>query len=340
MMENGIYIPSEAEIKNKSCVLYRDIWNAILHDLWMWIVCWGQPRTGKTTIQLNTGFEVYQDWDHVLDSIVFNLSGILLKMKKGKPTTITTLNGLHQRVPLILPDDFGAQCNKAKTQHEPAWDIFKGAFDTLGTKVSVLLASMGNPSGLTQQLQEKYTHEIYVHDRGIAKYDKVMWQQNYSGWQARQDKTWLQEIKFEPIPMDVYKQYDEMRLALVDELFVQIDDSMIENEGTKTLRRLTKLDIELIELLVTQGPTMREWFYKEENYKWKEAIKKAKARSIITPMRKKTTYYYDLTDFGYNLYALIQAKEKEGTFSPSAHPAQDEARMLRQQPKKKKRKST
>lgn len=316
------------------------MWTAILHDLWMWIVCWGQPRTGKTTIQLNAGFEIYQDWDHVLDSIVFNLSGILLKMKNGEPTTITTLNGLHQRVPLILPDDFGAQCNKAKTQHEPAWDIFKGAFDTLGTKVAVLLASMGNPSGLTQQLQEKYTHEIYVHTRGCAKYDKVLWQQNYGGWQARQDKTWLQEMAFDPIPMDVYKQYDEMRLALVDELFVQIDDSMIENEGTKTLRRLTKVDVELIEMFVTANrPLPRVLFYKEENYKFKEAIKRAKARSIIAPQRKRetSTYYYALTDFGYNLFNLIQAKEKDGVFSPSAQPAQDEERQQRQQPQTKKK---
>jgi len=214
--------------------LLRDIQHAIKDDDWMWIVVWGKPRTGKTTIQLKTAFDVYQDWDKVLQSIVFNLNGILYKMKKGEPCKIRTDNGLHDRVPILLPDDFGAQCNKAKTQHEPAWDIFKGAFDTLGTKVAVIMASMGNPSGATQQLQEKYTHEVYVESRGHAKYDVVQWQQNFNGWQARQDKTWLCSFPFEPAPMDVYKEYDAMRLDLVDELIQQIDDAQIENEGLRS----------------------------------------------------------------------------------------------------------
>jgi hypothetical protein len=327
MIENNIKIPSEAQIKKKKCLLYRDIWNAILHDLWMWIVCWGQPRTGKTTIQLRCGFEVYQDWDRVLEAIVFNLNGILSRMKKGRPTTITTLNGLHHRVPLILPDDFGAQCNKAKTQHEPEWDIFKGAFDTLGTKVAVLLASMGNPSGATQQIQEKYTHELYVHTRGFAKYDKVLWQQNYGGWQARQDKTWMQEFKFKPIPMDIYKQYDENRLSLVDELFIQIDDSMIENEGLRVFRRLNDKDVELIEEFVQQGQIQRNWFVKEENYKFREVLKRCRARNIVEPTRRKTSYWYVLTDFGFNIYNLIQLKKREGVFAPHVHPAQEESKL-------------
>ena len=127
-----VKIPSK-EWLSEQIPLFRDIWNAILEDAWMWIVAWGKPRTGKTTVQLKCGYAVYADWDLVLQAFVFNLNGILYKMKKGEPCKIPTLNGLHFRVPILFPDDFGAQCNKAKTQHEPAWDIFKGAFDTLGT---------------------------------------------------------------------------------------------------------------------------------------------------------------------------------------------------------------
>lgn len=312
---NNIKIPTQQEMKDKIPLL-RDIWNAILQDSWMWIVAWGKPRTGKTTIQLNVGYDVYQDWDKVLQAIVFNLNGILYKMKKGEPCRLPTLNGLHERVPIIFPDDFGAQCNKAKTQHEPAWDIFKGAFDTLGTKVAVLLASMGNPSEATQQIQEKYTHEIYVDHRGHAKYDKVEWQQNYGGWQARQNKTWVHEFTFDPAPKDVYIEYDEMRLSLVDELFQQIDDAQIENEGTKVFKRLTRDDVELIEKFQLEGQISREWFIKPENEKWKEVLKRCKARSIVVPVRHGTAYWYDLTDFGYNMLQLIQLKKQEGVVAP------------------------
>lgn len=292
------------------------MWNAILTDSWMWIVVWGKPRTGKTTVQLKCAFDIYQDWDLVIQSCVFNLNNLLYKMKKGEPCRIPTLNRLHMRIPIILADDFGAQCNKAKTQHEQAWDIVKGAWDTFGTKVAIVMASMGNPSGLTQQLQDKYTHEVYVEKKGIAKYDTVQWYQNFGGWQAKQNKTWIHSFEFEPVPTEVYKQYDEMRLALVDELIQQIDDAQIENEGAKVFRRLTDKDVEFIELMFAKGQIQHEWFRKPENDKWLEVLKRCKARGIIVPVRKETSYWYDLTDFGFNLLTMIQAKKKEGQFAP------------------------
>ncbi len=298
--------------------LCRDVWEAILNDNWMWIVTWGKPRTGKTTVQLKVGFDVYQDWDLTLQAFVFNLNGILYKMKKGEPCRLPTLNGLHSRVPILLPDDFGAQCNKAKTQHEPAWDIVKGAWDTLGTKVAVMMASMGSPSGVTQQLQEKYTHEVYLDRQRHAKYDKVDWQQNFNGWQSRQDKEWLHEFDVNPAPIDIYKQYDEMRLALVDELMQQIDDAQIENEGTKVFRRLTDQDVEFIEIVHAKGQISNDWINEPQNEKWKEVLKRCKARGIIVPVRHGTAYWYDLTDFGYNMLTLIQAKQQEGVFAPKA----------------------
>jgi hypothetical protein len=312
-----IHIPSAQEMKNK-IPLFQDMWRAILDDSWMWIVAWGQPRTGKTTVQLKAGFEIYQDWDLVLQAFVFNLNGILYKMKRGEPCKLPTLNQLHFRVPCLFPDDFGAQCNKAKTQHEPAWDIFKGAFDTLGTKVAVMMASMGSPSGATQQIQEKYTHEIYVEKRGEAKYDAVRWQQNFGGWAAMQDKTWIHSFQFDPAPLDVYKEYDEMRQSLVDELFQQIDDAQIENEGLKTFRRLNSDDIDLIEILQDKGQLMYNWFLEPEHEKYRDVLKRCKARGIVVPVRKGTSYWYDLTDFGYNMLTLIQAKKQEGICVPKA----------------------
>ena len=312
-----IKIPSKTQMDEKIPLL-RDVWNAILDDSWMWIVAWGKPRTGKTTVQLKVAFDVYQDWDLALQSFVFNLNGILYKMKKGEPCKLPTLNNLHYRVPALFPDDFGAQCNKAKTQHEPAWDIVKGAWDTLGTKVAVMMASMGSPSGITLQLQEKYTHEVYLDRPKHAKYDKVDWQQNFNGWQARQDKTWLHEFVIENAPIDVYKQYDEMRQSLVEELIQQIDDAQIENEGAKVFKRLNDEDIDFIELMQSKGQISNDWINQPENEKYKEILKRCKARGIVVPIRKSTAYWYDLTDFGFNILTLIQAKRQEGWAAPKA----------------------
>lgn len=287
----------------------HDMWASILDDSWMNIVIWGQPRTGKTTLQMLLAYWIYKDWDAVLRSFVYNLSGILYNMEHGIPTRIRTRNDLHDRVPVIMPDDWGAHGNKAKTQHEPAMDIFKGAIDTYGTQIAVFLSSMGNPNSLTQQLQEKYTHEIYVKSKGEAKYDVIDWQQNFAGWQPRRKKTWHDSFTFGLVPMDVYKEYDEHRLRLVQQLNQLIKDAMVDGESYRLLRRLDDKDIEFLSDLREKG--MFTWAYVNKN-KWTEIAKRCTARSLIIPVKKPnvTTRYYDLTDFGIDILNLIDAKKE------------------------------
>jgi hypothetical protein len=69
------------------------------------------------------------------------------------------------------------------------------------------------------------------------------------------------------------------RDVLVDELFQQIDDAQIENEGLKTFRRLTRDDVELIELMQVKGEIPWVWFQDPENEKWKEAIFRRERRN-------------------------------------------------------------
>jgi hypothetical protein len=125
---------------------------------------------------------VYRDWDLVLNSVCFDLATLLHKIKRGEPKRFPTYNKLHDRVPFLILDDAGANLNKARTQFERSMDWFKGGFDTLGTRRGVLCANMVSPNSLTSQLTNKYNHEIYVHSRGKAKYDKVHQQQDYRSW--------------------------------------------------------------------------------------------------------------------------------------------------------------
>jgi len=296
----------------------KDMWAAILEDSWMWMVVWGKPRCGKSTVQMQLAYEVYKDWDHVLQSFVYNLAGILYRLDNGIPCRIMTRNQFHNRVPVILADDFGAQANKAKTQHEPAWDIFKGAFDTLATQVAIIIASMGTPTALTQQIQEKYTHEIFVRDKGIAKYDVVDWQQNYRGWQPRQDKDWIETFDFYQVPTSVYKEYDEMRISLVDELKQLIKDKMAETEVLSTMRRMQDIDFEFLQKLYNTGGVSKDWMNKEENKDYKIALTRCKARSLAIPLRKGTAYWYDITDLGLEVLNAKTSLTKEEKIVESA----------------------
>jgi hypothetical protein len=288
--------------------IVHDMWKAILEDSWMNIVVWGQPRTGKTTLQMILAYWIYKDWDMVLQSFVYNLAGILYNMEHGVPTRMLTRNGLHNRVPVVLPDDWGAHGNKAKTQHEPAMDIFKGAMDTYGTQIAIFLSSMGNPNSLTQQLQEKYTHEVYVPAKGEAKYDAIDWQQNFAGWQPRRKKNWQDSFDFGSVPMHIYKKYDEHRLSLVDQLNQLIKDAMVDGDSYRILKRLDDKDVAFLREVRDKG--ILSWDTVDAK-KWNDVAKKCKARSLVISTSKPgvSTRYFDITDFGLDILKLKEAED-------------------------------
>ena len=289
-----------------------DVWDAILGDSWENIVCHGKPRTGKTTVQMDIAFAVYNDWDYVLQSFIYNLSGIIYHMDHGIPCRIWTRNLLHNRVPLIMPDDFGAGFNKAVTQHTSAMDIFKGMIDTLATSFGVFLSSMGTANSVTQQLTDKYTAEIFVARKGEAKYDKCDWEQSFKSWTPRTKKKWQDSFKFDLVPMDVYKEYDENRLLLVEELKQQMKDCMVENDSARIIKRLDTVDVDFLDLINLKGTLDKNWLVKHPDLT--DVLKKAKSRSLVIPVKKIGTvsaYCYDLTDLGFETLKIIMGTRTE-----------------------------
>jgi len=302
-------------IKEEPAIV-RDVWRAVNNDRYMWIPVWGEPRTGKTTFALNVMYKIYKDWDHVLGAVVFDLSSLIYKLQKGEPRLFpTVIKPCHMRVPILLWDDFAAKAGKAQTQHEKGWDVFKGAFDTLGTRLGVLLATMVNPRSPTQQIMEKYTHEVCINiganGERVYKYDKCRQQQDFHGWSMRQSKDWLEVNTFEPIPLDVFTQYDEMRTSLVDEVFVSIGDAMSESSVGELLKRVQPNDITLLRLIKDTGPQYVKKLVENFGEKIKDSITRCKARSLLTPIRKSPHYYvYDVTNLGLDLLKQVEFKEQ------------------------------
>ena len=291
----------------------RDMWDAILNDEWMWLVVWGVQRGGKTTFAMQLAYTWYKDWDKVLQSFVFNLSGLMYKVEKGEPERVPTLNKLHMRVPILIYDDFGAHSNKAETQYDRAWDTFKGGFDVLATRLAVLIATMVDPTEPTYQIMQKYTHEVFIPKRGVYKYDRVLWDQDYKGWKPKRRKEWIETNVFEPVPKDVYQEYDQMRMALVDEVIVRVKDALAESRVDYIIKRLKPEDIELMQLIRDKGMISYERF-RERNpdalpQKYKDALIRCKARDLIVPIRKKSTYWYDLTDLGLEVLEAIDKQQ-------------------------------
>ena len=301
-------------MNSKPPTVVHDILHAIHNDLYMWIVIWGEPRTGKSMLALLILYWVYRDWRKVLNAISFNLSQTVYKIKHNLPCLWPTKNKLHMRIPVLLWDDFGAHSNKAKTQHDRAWDTFKGGFDVLGTRLGVLMATMVEPSEPTQQLQNKNTHEIWVYQRGSAKYDRWHGQQDYRGYRTRGHKTCEDDFDFDPIPDEVFEEYDQMRQALADEVLIAIEDVVVETQLDYLMKRLDPMDYNLMRKIKDDGPLYHKQVYEEFGKELgKKIVTRLKSRGVISPVRDAETGYakYDMNEIGFHILKVAEKKDKE-----------------------------
>ena len=291
--------------------LFEDIKNAIYDDGYIWIVVHGPPRSSKSTLALWASYFIYQDWDKVLESIVFNLPTLMQRIESGQPCRWPTVNKLHMRVPVIIYDDFGVHSNKADTQHSSAWDIFKGGFDCIGTELAVLLATMVNAEEATSQLQNKYNAEVTVKTKGTYKYDKVEWLQDFRGFRTRMKKTWIENGTFDPIPMDVYMKYDKMRMELTKEVFVRIKDALSTDNLEMQLRLLKPDDERLLLYIDQKGPTNYDTFSDIFGEKTKDTVTRCKARNLIIATQSEPGRHpkYELTQLGKDLLDKKQSQE-------------------------------
>lgn len=281
--------------------LFEDVRYAVDHDGYMWIVIWGPPRSSKTTLAGWILYSLYENWDKMINAFGYNLSDILYKIKNGLPERWPTINGLHMRVPALNWDDFGAHSNKAVTQHDEAWDHFKGGFDVLGTKIGVLVATMVDPLEPTFQIQNKYTHEIQILSKGTYKYDRVEWRQDFKGWKPRTKKTFVETNTFDPWPDKVYAKYDKVRMGLADEVLQNIEDAISMSQVGWVLKLSKPSDFRLLQLIVDRGPILYRHI-SDIGKEWRKTLIRCKARKLIVPVAQSKGYYrYDITPLGVDV---------------------------------------
>lgn len=309
--------------QTRDCLLIKDCIDTVWKDKYMWACIWSQPRRGKTTLAGDVLHGIYKDvlhgdsdkaWDYTLQAVIFNLEQAIHRLKFGVPCRQWTINGLHNRVPGLNWDDFGAYSNKATTQHSEAWDDFKGGFDVLGTKVAVLLSTMVDPSEPTFQLNNKFTHEIQITSVGHYKYDEIEWQQDFKSNRIRLKKKCIETGKFGRWPDWAYKEYDKQRCSLADEVFQRIEDKISSGAVEYTLKILKPQDTSILKVLDTIGMAGKEVLenrLEEQQVTYDaDALMRLKSRNLIIPTRMPSgRYKYDLTQLGRDVLAAIDAKK-------------------------------
>jgi ABC-type lipoprotein export system ATPase subunit len=311
--------------------LFEDVKNAVYDDSYMWIVVWGPPRSSKTTLAGWILHSLYRDWQKTLTAFGYNLPQILYKMNNGVPERWPTVNGLHMRVPALNWDDFGAYSNKAVTQYDEAWDHFKGGFDVLGTKIGVLVATMVDPLEPTFQIQSKYTHEVQILEKGVYKYDKVEWQQDFHGWRPKAKKIFIEKNTFDHWPKEIYKEYDAMRMELADEVIQRIEDSLAMNHTESLLNICKPIDFELMRLMDQRGPICYDRI-DDVGKEGRFALVRLKSRELVIAIQMQNGYYkYDLTPLGRNVLNLHLNPAFQGHSFSITQPQQISVKAIPQQ---------
>jgi hypothetical protein len=288
---------------------------------------------GKTTLAGNILHGVYKDivkdsdeaWNYTLQATIFNLEQAIHRLKVGLPCKQWTLNGLHNRVPALNWDDFGAYSNKATTQHSEAWDDFKGGFDVLGTKIGVMLSTMVDPSEPTFQLNNKFTHEIQITSIGHYKYDQISWQQDFRSNRIRLKKTCIEMGTFDVWPAWVYKEYDKERCSLADEVFQRIEDKISNGAVEYTMKILKPQDATILKVLDNIGMAAKEVLATRLQEEPTPAVFDAdtlmrlKSRNLIISTRMPSgRYKYDLTQLGRDIVVALDAKKAKTVLSADA----------------------
>ena len=272
----------------------------------MFFVVWGPQRSSKTTLAGWMLYSLFQDWDKVLLATVFDLPQVIHRLRTGLPERWWTKNGFHFRVPALNWDDFGARSNKAETQYEKGFDLFKGGFDVIATKIGVLIATMVDPNEPTLQLASKYTHELQVLEKGKYKYDVVEWQQNYRGFKTRVKKTFIENGTFDMWPKEVYLQYDEVRKSLCDEVFQRIDDTITVSSLDVALQLLKLEDENLLRLINKVGPITHYIADKTLGPNARDILTRCKARNLVMPLLKgNRNYHVELTTLGQQVLEAL-----------------------------------
>ena len=176
-------------------------------------VVYGTQRLGKTMYALQVMYDMYHDWDKVLDFTFFKLEELVTSLKKHIKQ--------RERIDAVVWDDAGVYGSKYLFfSNKKLTEYLQKLFDVVGTAVKGLIITTPNPENLLKAIRgyEFYRVKIYKdwymekETRRVAKgYKNILLP---SGKHIV--RTVFNDYYDVTIPDDVYKRYKEMRESYTD----------------------------------------------------------------------------------------------------------------------------
>lgn len=189
-------------------------------------IVYGKQRVGKTSYGLQVLYDVYGDWEKVLEHVFFRLEDLVEFLRES--------HRKRQDIDAILWDDCGVYGSSGLwfSDRQMA-EYLQNLIDVVGIRLGGLLMTTPNPENLLKCLRsyEFYRVKCIRHnqrDRRLAKgYKSILYP---SGKLITPQD--FRDYYNVMLPDDVYKVYEKTRESYLNEAMDNLDEYLVE-KGVK-----------------------------------------------------------------------------------------------------------
>jgi len=201
MIEPGRY---DLKKKPKDITGFEEkIWYAWKHMGFIGILVYGVQGAGKTSFALKLGYNIYRDWDKVLELCIFDIREF-----------IDLIENYKGRIPYVIIDDAGVWFSKYWFWRDVHYvDYVSALLQLIRVKVSCLVLTTTSPSALMKSIRNMDMYVVKIVPAGSKTFvrDALVYRQSILPSGSKRVRL-LRKIVFNcKLPDDVYRAYMEKR---------------------------------------------------------------------------------------------------------------------------------
>jgi len=196
-------------------------------------VIYGMQRSGKTMYSLLVMYDLYEDWDKVLDNVFFTLEDLIGAIKERVLTNFSA----SKQLKVICWDDAGVHGSKYLFfRSRQLAEYLQNLFDVIGLAVKAILITTPSPENLLKAVRGYEFLRVKI--RKLDDSNRVAY--GYKSVLLPSGKMIVRKI-FKDfyniyIPNDVYKQYLEMREQYLEEAVENLEKFLQKKGWGKEVR--------------------------------------------------------------------------------------------------------
>lgn len=186
------------------------------------VIVFGPQRTGKSSYALQVLYDIYKDWDTVLNHTFFRLEDVVAFLRNQIKT--------GHIIPAFIWDDAGVYGSKQLyfTKRRLA-EYLQNLFDVIGTAVKGVILTTPSPENLLKAVRsyEFYRVKVIKHNqfyRRIAQGYKNVLLPSGTRFIRKTYKDYF-DVR---LPQDVYNEYIKIRKGYLDNTLDHLDEFLAE----------------------------------------------------------------------------------------------------------------